>query len=113
MDDPGAITIQGPAANQLALSGNNASRVFEITARTVAQIDGLTFTGGKTEGASFPANSGGGILNSGTLTLVDCTVSGNTATVANGGGILNLGSMALTGSSVWGNTAASEGGGVN
>ena len=49
------VTIDGPGADRLSVSGNNASRVFEIVS-VHAAISGLTITGGS---ASF----GGGIYN--------------------------------------------------
>ena len=54
---------------------------------------------------------GGGILNAGTLTLTDSTVTGNAATAA-GGGIANLsdGSLAITGSTINDNQAQFGGG---
>ncbi len=58
------------------------------------------------------APEGGGINNSGVLTLTDCTVSGNQATniafdyqSANGGGIWNGGTMTLTDCTISGNVA--------
>lgn len=51
---------------------------------------------------------GGGICNSGTATLTDSTVSGNTAN--NGGGIYNEGTVTLSDSTVSGNTASNGGG---
>jgi parallel beta-helix repeat protein len=50
---------------------------------------------------------------SGTATLVDCTVSGNTSQAAyGGGGIYNDGTIALTGSTVSNNTSSNNGGGL-
>ncbi|MGE5191171.1 MAG: choice-of-anchor Q domain-containing protein, partial [Deltaproteobacteria bacterium] len=54
------ITIAGPGAGQVAVSGGNLSMVFIVDARVTAAIDGLTITGGK-------GNLGGGLSNAGTL----------------------------------------------
>ena len=68
---------------------------------------------------------GGGIHNKGTLTLTDCTISGNTAT-NNGGGIYNTGTLTFSGNCLIGeatknpiqnpsdfsNRAAGTGGGI-
>ncbi|MBS0657706.1 MAG: hypothetical protein JSR82_05590 [Verrucomicrobia bacterium] len=59
--------------NGLTINAGGASRVFEITGRAV--LRGLTLTGGSTNG--FPG--GGAILNTGTLLVENCTISGNTA----------------------------------
>ena len=41
------LRIDGPNANRLAVSGNDASRVFTIAAGVSADIDGLTVTHGR------------------------------------------------------------------
>ena len=58
------------------------------------------------------AGLGGGLSNSGTLTLTNSTVSGNTASTLHGGGVVNFGYTLLTNSTVSGNSAHLEGGGV-
>jgi hypothetical protein len=58
---------------------------------------------------------GGGIFNagSGTVTVTNTTLSGNTASAGDGGGLLNLsGRVELTHSTVSGNDAAGRGGGM-
>ena len=106
------LTITGPGAKLLTISGNNVSRVFEIQASKTAIISGLTIANGKVTAG----NSAGGVLNNGTLTLISSAVSGNSA--ANGaGGISNngaTGTAALTiiNCTISGNTAPSFGGGI-
>jgi predicted outer membrane repeat protein len=82
------LTIAGPGADVITVSGNHASRVFNIAAFTV-DISGLTIADGATNA------DGGGILNAGTLTVTNSTLSGNSASGA-GGGILNSAGAALT-----------------
>jgi hypothetical protein len=53
----------------------------------------------------------GGIANGGVMTLVDSTVSGNRAAV-DGGGISNFEALTLTSSTVSGNSAGARGGGL-
>src|SRR5262249_5225258 len=67
-------TIAGPGANVLSVSGNNASRVFEVFAGATASINGLTISSGWLTDTS---DHGGGILvNVGaTLTVNNCTIS--------------------------------------
>src|SRR5690606_1029155 len=43
----GSLTINGPGADQLSVSGGGLSRVFLIGAGVDAAIDGITITGGK------------------------------------------------------------------
>ena len=54
---------------------------------------------------------GGGIWSRNTLTLTNSTVNDNTAGTS-GGGIFNYGSLTITNSTVSGNTAATDGGGI-
>ena len=58
--------------------------------------------------------SGGGIHNSGTLTIYDSTVNNNTAAFSNGGGIYNAssGTLSISNSTIYGNTFGSHGGGI-
>ena len=71
-------------------------------------LEKLTLRGGYAE--AYRSNDGGGILNyGGSLTLTDCTVSGNTAIVpylgygdASGGGVSNSGTLTLRNSTVSG-----------
>lgn len=99
------VTIIGPGAPLLTISGNNASRVFYINAGFTANLSGLTITGGK------PASneSGGGITNAGTLNLRNCVVFGNTAT-GSGGGIYSTGNLDVTNCTIRNNTANGGGG---
>ncbi len=89
------LTIQGPGANLLSISGNNVNRVFYIAPATVATLDGLTVTQGNGAGA-VSSGSGGGIFNDqGNLTLTNSTVTGNSASGGGqAGGIYNLGGTA-------------------
>ena len=90
-----SVHIQGPGANQLTISGNNAYRVFEAAAGLNVAISGLTITDG------YALYQGGGILNDGSnLTLSGDDLTQNvvaeiptdaapvaTELAANGGGV--------------------------
>lgn len=99
------LTIQGPGANALTVSGNNAGRVFQVNAGTVS-ISGLTIANGHVTGGA-----GGAIGNSGTLTLSNSTLSGNQAD--HGGGIRNNAGLTMTNSTLSSNTASYGGGILN
>ena len=98
-----ALTINGLGASQLTISGNNTSRIFEVTNAGIVTISGLTLTQGK-------ADNGGGIDNNGTLTISNSTISGNSA--FNGGGIYTNGTLTISNSTIAGNSAAVNGGGI-
>src|SRR6478672_4025482 len=81
-----SITIAGPGAENLAVNGNNQSRVFHIASGQRVTISGLTITNG------HASDSGGGIYNDhAVLVLNDCTISDNSASGNLGGGIHNDG----------------------
>jgi hypothetical protein len=85
-----SITISGPGAENLAINGNNHSRVFHITSGRTVTISGLTITNGHASG-NFPDDSGGGIYNDhARLTVVNCAIDGNYAAHF-GSGIYNDG----------------------
>src|SRR5262245_38996289 len=88
------LTIEGPGAERVAVSGTDTSRVLEIGTGVAAVLDGLTITRGQAE-------DGGGIYNAGTLIVSHCTLSANRALGgagrdARGGGIFNAAPAVLT-----------------
>jgi predicted outer membrane repeat protein len=95
------LTIQGPGAGQLTISGGFTSRVFDVAAKTKVVLSGLTISHGNGSdllvepGLNF-YDRGGAILNHGNLTVADCTFFSNSADYA-GGGIYNDGTMTVTG----------------
>jgi CSLREA domain-containing protein len=87
------LTIAGPGANFLSISGNNASRLFNLNGVT-ATISGLTLT----QGLDATSSGGGAVLtNSSNLTFDQVVVSNNVETSANGGAIeVNGGTLNIT-----------------
>ena len=103
------LTILGPGANAITVSGNHASPVFNIANFTVA-ISGLTIADGTvTNSIGNSPNSGGGIYNLGTLTVTDSAFSDNSAS-GFGGGIENVGTLTVTDSTFSANSAYGGGG---
>ncbi len=107
------LTIRGPGAGILAISAGGAGRVFSVSKGVFVTIYNLTIKGSTGVGGSYP--EGGGIQIEGTLTLINCIVSGNTD--IQGGGIDNEGTLTLINSTVSGNSSsnlyASAGGILN
>jgi hypothetical protein len=105
------LTIQGPGAGQLTISGNDGSRVFEVAANATVALSGLTISKGNAPVAPSQiagAGDGGGILNFGTLTVSDSTVSNNHATF-DGGGIYNDGTATVSNTTVSANVSIAGG----
>src|SRR5205823_706368 len=111
------VTVAGPGAARLAVSGGGRSRVFDVNGPGVFNVTlaGLTVTGGQTA-----ADRGGALsLQDENVTLSDCVVTGNTAgrdggavNVA-GGGTLTVRRSTLTNNSSTGAGAAGDGGAIN
>ncbi|MBV8206332.1 MAG: hypothetical protein JO041_06030 [Acidobacteria bacterium] len=100
------LTINGPGASQLAISGNNASPVFTVSGGTTVVISGLTVENGT-------GQFGGGILNGGTLTVNNSVISNNSSCCGTqGGGIINGGTLTVNNSTFSGNGAYYDGGGI-
>ena len=102
------LTITGPGANQLAISGNNATRVFQVVSGAAATLDGLIISGG----SSASDSNGGGILNNGTLAVTNSTFSGNNGGTFGGGIYNNLGGAATVADSTFSGNSAGFGGGI-
>ena len=96
----GSVTIVGLGSKPFTLDANQQCRVMAVyEENTVVNLGGLTITNGK-------SNYGGGIyLSSGTLSVINCTISENT-TESSGGGIDNYeGTLTIANSTIAGNTA--------
>jgi hypothetical protein len=116
------LTIQGPTASQIALSGQNQVPVFNLCGGTNVTISDLTIESGLGDTidiASAPYIGGGGIQNAGGLTVTKSTFLGNSSgssaggASATGGAILNLGTLTVTNSTFSGNSAPGGGGIAN
>jgi hypothetical protein len=110
------LMIAGPGASQLTISGNQTSRAFELASKYQLNLSGLTISNGDgvfAAGSSYNTNGkGGGIFNSGTLTVSNCVISGNSASIG-GGGIFNQGTLTVSSNSVLtGNSSSKYGGGI-
>ncbi|MFN8150213.1 MAG: right-handed parallel beta-helix repeat-containing protein [Solirubrobacterales bacterium] len=109
--DGGGLEIQGPGADQLTISGNNASRIVftnSYPAGVPLLISGLTLTGGN-------ALEGGAVMNEDQhLTIRDSVLTGNAAS-SKGGAVWSDGfnsSLTIEGTEISGNTAGIDGGGI-
>ncbi|MDX6282618.1 MAG: hypothetical protein QOH03_3689, partial [Kribbellaceae bacterium] len=140
-----SLTIVGAGARSTVLDGNGASRIFVFAFGTTVELDDLSlihglaatplfffgFSGGALAGgatatlrrcrlAGNQAEEGGAIFwANGSLTLDQCTITGNLATsefpgLGAGGGIFAFGNLVtITNSTLTGNTASvGQGGGA-
>lgn len=119
-----ASNLSGP----VTISGNNASRVFNIVSGATVAMHSVRLVNGKAAdgagGPAIPGENGGGILNAGSLSLFSCTLSenvtgygsfnvgGNGGSGGSGGGIFSSGSLSLTACTVSGNAAVRGGSGL-
>ena len=107
----GTLSISAPTAG-VEISGNNASRVFQVSSGASVTLLGLTIRGGNQESG----NGGGVLVDDGALLLDSCTLTSNRAN--QGGAIyseINLFSgrtLTIRNCTLSGNTAGSRGGAV-
>lgn len=101
------LTITGPGAPEIAISGGGVQQVFYVSAGKTMNLTGLTIRQGK-------AAHGGGIQNFGTLAVSNCVITGNTTfDIAGGGaGIFNAGTMTVAGTTISANSTNGNGGGI-
>jgi predicted outer membrane repeat protein len=97
------LTIAGPGADALTISGGSVSRCFNVSGvgSPNVEIRGLTVANGR--------GVGGGIMNEGNLSLVDAVLAANSS-AASGGGIFNQGTLSVTRGTFIGNSAGMSGG---
>jgi hypothetical protein len=98
------VTVWGPGASLVSVSGNDAVRVFANATSTVsASLHGLTIEHGNATGGN-----GGGLNNNGIATITNCVFSANQA--PNVGGAINSSrSLTIDGCSFIGNTTGNLG----
>jgi hypothetical protein len=96
------VTVDG--GGRITIDAQDGGRVLAVAAGRTVNLTGLTLTGGL-------STDGAGILNAGTLTVSNSTITRNEST-GNGGGITNTGTLTLAGTTVSVNNAQQSGGGV-
>lgn len=101
-----SLTINGGGQNGFIVSGQNAVRVFNVSTSGDLQLNNLTVRDGRASGSG---GRGGGIRNSGALTITGSTITAN-STDQDGGGIANFGTLTINNSTVSNNSAFSGGG---
>jgi CSLREA domain-containing protein len=89
------VVINGPSTKAITISGNNAVRVFYVNSGVNFTIKNLTVANGRIKGkdgaaginseAGSAAEGGGLHNNGGSVSIVDCTFSGNRAVGGRGG----------------------------
>jgi len=98
----GNLTVDASALpGGIILNGNQTGRIFEVNSGATIGLNSLTLANG------YPGagNSGGAILNNGSLNLTNCTLVGNfTDANDDAGAIYNNATLTLTACTLAGNT---------
>jgi hypothetical protein len=107
-----SITITGPGASELTVSGNNNGEIFSIGGSASVTVSGLSLTGGNGFNPGAFTIGGGAINNFGILSVVNCDIFGNTTSIS-GGGICNQpgGNLTVTNCTITRNSAPDNAGG--
>ena len=124
------LTIIGPGADQLAISGDDLYRIFDLAEGITVRLVGMTLTAGLATGAggairsladeltleqcqilnSAATTDGGAIYATGVLNLLESTLAHNSAT--DGGAIMLHGAAAFIRQSTIAENTANTGGGI-
>ncbi len=107
-----SVSVVGPRADFLKLSGNQAGRIAHVMPGVTASLAGLTLADGRVDHSDPFVGSGGAIKNEGTLTVTGCVFTNNEAGLnflGHGGAIFNLGQLELVSSVLSGNRATNGG----
>jgi hypothetical protein len=114
-DTSGQVTIQGlqdsSGNNLITVTGNALSSVFVVDSGVTAVLADLTITGGT---PSVSTSNGGDIANAGTLSIESCNVTGGSLFIlafGDGGGVFNSGNLTVT-NSTFSNNFAPNGGAI-
>ncbi|HYW72478.1 MAG TPA: choice-of-anchor Q domain-containing protein [Pyrinomonadaceae bacterium] len=103
-----AMSVQGPGANLLTISGNNNSRIFNLQTGVTCTINNLTLSNGNAPGTP----GGGAILNNGgTLSVLNSAIANNSAS-GSGGLYMVSGVTNISGCLFRNNTASGSVGGM-
>jgi fibronectin-binding autotransporter adhesin len=125
----GELTVTGPGADQLTLSGNNTNRIFSTTPGNPLHLSGLTLANGfnATQGGAIASGNltllnlnikdssapyGGGAYVNGSLVMTNTVVQNNTASTSSGGGVYVGGALSASLATFRNNTAYADGGGA-
>ena len=103
------VTLNGPGASSLSIAGIpgetiRSFSVLKVDAGVTASVSGVSITGNYDQFY-------GALYNAGSLTLTNCTLSGNTSGERSGA-IDNTGTMTVAGCTVSNNVSGSGGGGI-
>ncbi len=105
-------------SGDIGISGDNLDNSYHVVTGSSTDastiLDGLTITAGNADAADAPEPRGGGILSrSGSLTLSNCTFSGNAGLEYGGGIYSSSSSLTLTNCTFSGNRGLRGGGGIS
>lgn len=111
-----SLEINGAGAGKTVVDGSGAGSVITVGSHNPSAdvaLYGMTIQGGSgtlTNPGLGTGNFGGGILNYGTIRVINSDISGNTAEY--GAGIFNHGTATVKNSDISGNNAKGAGGGI-
>ena len=111
----GTMTITGPGAGKLTISGNNQYQILAVATGTL-NVSGLSFVDGfvgASNGYNNDPGTGGALyIDVGaTINVKNCVFTNNVSNYSGGGAILNeQGTLTVTGSTFAGNIVSSQSG---
>jgi CSLREA domain-containing protein len=101
------IVIRGAGAGISIIDANYLDGALRVEYPRQARFESLTIRHGRRLG-----DNGGGIHNAGSLTLIECAIEQNSATI-DGGGLFSSGALSIARSTISSNVAGRNGGGMS
>jgi hypothetical protein len=105
-----SLTINGPGASLLTISGNNTVRVFRTSSSPTVTFSNLTIASGNAASGNF----GGGIYHpaNSTMNITNCVIRNCSALIGAAVFHETAGTVNITGSTIRNNSASGNGGGI-
>ncbi|MDM8568596.1 choice-of-anchor Q domain-containing protein, partial [Thiotrichales bacterium HSG1] len=106
------VNIVNPTSHNLTVRRDTGGdyRIFTINSGVTVELEGLNIENGVAN--NIPNEDGGGIYNSGILTIKNCQISQNKSVTDDAGGIYNVGSLTIVDSIITDNQAVDKGGAI-
>ena len=107
------LTLSGPASGTITISGNNASRIFNVAAGMTVAVANLTFTqanGGTNSGGAIVVQTGASLNVTNSTFTNNCAYQGGAIQTVGGTGLLDISDSTFSGNTATHGAGYGDGG---